>query len=465
MVCKRPFLDEEPYDVGSKHPRQHGETAQQSPVWGITHCNDGPQKQFSDEGENSAWKSQHDGNLIRGSADEGENSAWKSQHDGKITRGTVLEDVNGTKKEQELELNASSSISSDLWVNGNVGESFESDAVLHLSFFPHYFELDHRVNRLVLPHDSYSVRLDHDPRIAVSVGPDHQADVPEWAPQCFSQSFGSCMSQADCGNTDKVEGTCIISMPCTESPEYDSSVDGGTRNYFDCDCLDKGSINCVKQHVGEAREKLRENLGQKIFEELGFSSMGEEVAKKWTDGEEQTFREVVFSNPASQGKKFWDHLSATFPYKTKGDLVSYYFNVFMLQKRAEQNWFDPSNIDSDNDEWQISELGINEEDDDSAVESLLDGVEEAGTDTWKDDAADSGNHLYGVGEEDEGDVDDVLVANGGEFVGGCGLGLDPAFQLPSKVSSNHRERQDIEDDSCTSYEYQSGKFDSCSQID
>lgn len=47
MVCKRPFLDEESYDVGSKHPRQHGETAQQSPVWGITHFNDGPQKQFS----------------------------------------------------------------------------------------------------------------------------------------------------------------------------------------------------------------------------------------------------------------------------------------------------------------------------------------------------------------------------------------------------------------------------------
>lgn len=107
--------------------------------------------------------------------------------------------------------------------------------------------------------------------------------------------------------------------------------------------------------------------------------------------------------------------------------------------------------------------GINEEDDDSVLESLLDGVEEAGTDTWKDDAADYENHLYGVGEEDEGDVDDVLVANGGEFVGGCGL--DPALQLPNKVSSNHKERQDIEDDSCTSYEYQSGKFDSCGQID
>ncbi|KAG5535172.1 hypothetical protein RHGRI_023079 [Rhododendron griersonianum] len=437
MVCKRPFLDEESYDVGSKHPRQHGETAKQSPVWGITHFNDGPQKQFSDEGENSAWK---------------------SQHDGKITRGAVLEDVNGSKK--DLELNASSSIASDLWVNGNVGESFESEAVVHLSFFPHYFELDHRVNGLVLPHDSYSVRLDHDPRIPVSVGPDHQADVPEWAPQSFSQSFGSCTSEDDYGNTAKLEGTCIISMLSTESPAYDSSVDGGTRSY--CNCLYKGSISCVKQHVMEAREKLRENLGQKSFEELGFSGMGEEVAKKWSDEEEQTFHEVVFSNPASQGKKFWDHLSAIFPYKTKADLVSYYFNVFMLQKRAEQNRFEPSNIDSDNDEWQISELGITEEDDDSAVESLLDGVEEARTDIRKDDA-DSVNHINGVGEEDEGDVDDFSLANGGKIDGGCGL--DPAFQLSGKVSSNHKERQDIEDDSCTSYEFQSDKVDSCGPID
>ena len=50
-----------------------------------------------------------------------------------------------------------------------------------------------------------------------------------------------------------------------------------------------------------------------------------------------------------------------FPSRTKKDIVSYYFNVFMLKVRAEQNRLDPRNIDSDDDEWQGS--------DDSVVES------------------------------------------------------------------------------------------------
>jgi hypothetical protein len=42
----------------------------------------------------------------------------------------------------------------------------------------------------------------------------------------------------------------------------------------------------------------------------------------------------------------------------------------MLQKRAEQNRFDPLNIDSDDDEWQKIEGETVEEDEDSVVESL-----------------------------------------------------------------------------------------------
>ena len=44
-----------------------------------------------------------------------------------------------------------------------------------------------------------------------------------------------------------------------------------------------------------------------------------------------------------------------FPAQSKNELVSYCFNVFMLRKRAEQNWLDPLNADSDDDKWQGSD--------------------------------------------------------------------------------------------------------------
>lgn len=103
--------------------------------------------------------------------------------------------------------------------------------------------------------------------------------------------------------------------------------------------------------------------------------MGEVVAEKWSQEEELLFREVVFSNPVSSGNNFWDHLSMVFPSRAKKDIVSYYFNVFILQTRSVQNRYDPLNIDSDDDEWQgivdssNDEGGSDEEDGDSLVES------------------------------------------------------------------------------------------------
>ncbi|KAA8541009.1 hypothetical protein F0562_024853 [Nyssa sinensis] len=105
--------------------------------------------------------------------------------------------------------------------------------------------------------------------------------------------------------------------------------------------------------------------------------MGEVVVENWSAEEEHLFHEVVFSNPASLKKNFWDHLSMAFPFRTIKEIVSYYFNVFMLRKRAEQNRCDPMNIDSDNDEWQWSddsgddEIGTMEEDEDSVIDSSI----------------------------------------------------------------------------------------------
>nr|DAD35004.1 TPA_asm: hypothetical protein HUJ06_005644 [Nelumbo nucifera] len=264
-------------------------------------------------------------------------------------------------------------------------------------------------------------------------------------------------------------GNCVISMPDFEQSVCSSNDFGYGR--IDCSCPDRGSIRCVRQHVMEAREKLRETLGQEKFVELGFCDMGEEVASKWTEEDEQLFREVVFSNPASLGKNFWDNLSMVFPYRTKKEIISYYFNVFMLRRRAEQNRVDPMNIDSDNDEWQGSyydgdeELGITEEDEDSVVESPV-GQDVLGYDQ---EIHDEDFHE----DEDDGDEDEIsehnddsdleadrnCIGEGNEVSEACmGKSLDCGFAIAAKlVEKNPQdggEDHDVQDESCTSYECQ-----------
>lgn len=44
MVCKRPFHDEESYEIAPKHRRQQDHTAQLSPILETDPCNDGSQR-------------------------------------------------------------------------------------------------------------------------------------------------------------------------------------------------------------------------------------------------------------------------------------------------------------------------------------------------------------------------------------------------------------------------------------
>lgn len=144
----------------------------------------------------------------------------------------------------------------------------------------------------------------------------------------------------DNDNEEKWMGTCIIPMP--DSNSFAHNIDQVGRGIMDCDCLDEGSIRCVQQHVMEAREKLLKSLGHEKFVKLGLCDMGEEVSCKWSEEEEQVFHEVVYSNPFSLGRNFWKQLSSVFPSRTKKEIVSYYFNVFVLRRRAVQNrsiWF------------------------------------------------------------------------------------------------------------------------------
>ncbi|KAI7746188.1 hypothetical protein M8C21_016266 [Ambrosia artemisiifolia] len=183
--------------------------------------------------------------------------------------------------------------------------------------------------------DAYSYLLERSPMKQVPVGPEYQAQIPEWH---------GCD-----GDEIKFLGSSVIPMH-----EYETIHDGVTvgSGRTECYCQNPGSIECTKQHIKESRETLKARIGLEAFVDLGFGDMGEVVAEKWTRDDEQLFHEVVYSNPVSSGRNFWNNLAAEFPSRSNQEIVSYYFNVFMLHRRTEQNRLDPMNADSDDDESQ-----------------------------------------------------------------------------------------------------------------
>ncbi|KAG9140129.1 hypothetical protein Leryth_015759 [Lithospermum erythrorhizon] len=298
------------------------------------------------------------------------------------------------------------------WVaSSSAEEEAGSDGGYYLPLYPDFVNLNIPRRVPALNDDAYSYQLDISPRKGVPVGLNHQADIPEWNPN--SNSKESICSDDIVAHEQALNlvGTSIIPMPDANFSFNDDANIGSGRN--DCTCLDKDSIRCVRQHVEEARQKLRGSLGEEKFLGLGFNIMGEVVANTWTEEEEYLFHEVVYSNPVSLGKNFWKSLSAVFPSRTNMELISYYFNVFILGRRAVQNRSDFLDIDSDDDEWQGD--GIHREveghDDDSVVESFDDedlhvdseigfslGINNHNDDHDDDDNDDDG------GNDDGGDV-------------------------------------------------------------
>ncbi|MCL7024781.1 hypothetical protein MKW94_020676, partial [Papaver nudicaule] len=203
-------------------------------------------------------------------------------------------------------------------------EASTLDEAGKLSFFPEVSEAGCSTRGDSVLHDElYTALLNSPPQKLVPVGSDHQAIIP----QCTGSNHDS--------NWEKLVGTCLLPMPDSEA--LCSSDDIGKGRSDNCLCSDKGGIRCVQHHIYEARCKLKESIGLELFEKLGFYEMGEIVARKWTQDEQQLFQKIVFANPASEGKNYWAQLSEAFPSRSMMDLVSYYFNVFMLRRRAEQN--------------------------------------------------------------------------------------------------------------------------------
>ncbi|KAG8383046.1 hypothetical protein BUALT_Bualt05G0143700 [Buddleja alternifolia] len=357
---------------------------------------------------------------------EAKSNFCKLQLDGKLENGdTDSLYIDDKELESSVPLSVVTSSSSEEDV-GNGDTSLRS-------YFPG--DIDYSIPRRPPQQfeDPYISLLNCPPRKGVPIGPDNQAEVPKWDPDATGKSVSAFDNKS---KQKELMGTCIISMPNLNDSTFDGLRIG--RGRTDCKCLDVGSMRCVQQHVMEAREKLQETMGDENFTKLGFYDMGDEVACKWTPHDEQLFHEVVFSNPASHGRNFWKHLRVAFPNRTNKDIVSYYFNVFMLRRRAVQNRSYSLEIDSDDDEERrgvhgdfyqneshSSDLDTDIDDDqqgpildfyvvegdgeDSTVESLGDEDLDSSwvDDFWCDEPENGSNGINGISEGDIGKKQDA----------------------------------------------------------
>ncbi|MED6199712.1 hypothetical protein PIB30_078508 [Stylosanthes scabra] len=300
--------------------------------------------------------------------------------------------------------------------------------------------------------DVYSTP-DHSPRKPVPIGPNHQANIPEWQGRISEASeFADDSTSHDLVSLytiDDVErrlmGTSVLPMPNTDFHSSKDKRFGEART--ECNCIDQGSVRCVQMHIREARKVLLKSIGNENFVNLGFYDMGEDVALKWSEEEEEVFHEVVYTNLASSGRNFWEHLSLALPTRTRQEIISYYFNVFMLRRRAMQNRSKFLEIDSDDDEeCHTNNAGFKVSKDDTAMESLEEqGVHAKNQDKYYDeDDSDDDNTVCGTPDD---------TANTSEEVGGisshhksCGT----SFRHVGWTSDDFLGQ----DDSCLSFEYQ-----------
>ncbi|KAJ0106002.1 hypothetical protein Patl1_18845 [Pistacia atlantica] len=405
MVQKRPFEDEETLGVSSKHPKQveHGE-----------------------------------GGYIQNNTQADE----KLASDDITERQASAEDVESSGP-------GCTSISSGP-TSGTSEEDSHPGTLVFVPVCSEYFNPERALLTGDHPRDVYSFLMNHPPRKSVPIGQNHQADIPAWGSQ-----------YAEVEDERVRMGTCIIPMTDSSPPDFYGRAGIGRS---DCHCEDLGSIRCVKQHIIEARQELEIYLGKEKLVELGFHDMGEVVANNWSNGEEQMFHKIVYSNPASLGRNFWSILSAVFPSRRKSEIVSYYFNVFMLQKRAEQNRCYPLNISSDNDEWQGSDdyggnetgMSADDDDDDSVIESpayhpdMHYQSHEDDLRIYEEDA--KVYYITRSNDENTDSVCDGITNNSEAYPGKLSNACDstPSSKFQINIPGDEKGDREVQDESCTS---------------
>ncbi|KAK1376870.1 AT-rich interactive domain-containing protein 1-like [Heracleum sosnowskyi] len=177
-------------------------------------------------------------------------------------------------------------------------------------------------------------------RKRVPVGEYFQAEVPEW-------------DEKSCESDSKWLGTRVwpqeAKLSCNSLIERERT---GLGRHDSCGCEFQGSFECVRFHVSEKKIRLKLELGM-AFYHWHIDKMGEEVAFSWNKVDEIKFEAIIKLNPPSEGKCFWEEIHKLFPYKNREQLVSYYFNVFLLRRRGQQNRSIPIDISSDDDDLEF----------------------------------------------------------------------------------------------------------------
>lgn len=184
----------------------------------------------------------------------------------------------------------------------------------------------------------------HLPRTRIPVGTSFQADVPYWT--------GSPSNKH--GSDDNIDeddsrwlGTPVwLAKGCNVGIIIEN-IGKGRADF--CYCTHPGSVECVKIHVNSARLQLKAYLGS-VFNCWGFDKMGEDVSKSWTSEEQTIFDNIVKLNPLSENKSFLEPASKFFTSKSQKDIVSYYYNVYVLRRMSNRTRVLSGVIDSDDDE-------------------------------------------------------------------------------------------------------------------
>lgn len=178
-------------------------------------------------------------------------------------------------------------------------------------------------------------------RAEIPVGTSSQAELPDWNGQPFVP--GNPAEQL------KWLGTRIWPPEGQEDrPSFNNAASGRGRQ-DNCECNFPGSVECTRFHIAEKRLQLKQELGR-AFHSWGFTSMGEEITLSWTEDERLKFKSVIYCHRSSNAKNLWSQLYLCFPHRKRKSLLSYYFNVFVLEHRRYQNRVTHNNIDSDDDE-------------------------------------------------------------------------------------------------------------------
>ncbi|CAN8275582.1 unnamed protein product [Cochlearia groenlandica] len=178
----------------------------------------------------------------------------------------------------------------------------------------------------------------------IPTGPGFQAEIPIWiAPTKKGKFYGSPGDS----NTLRWLGTGVWPTFSLKKKAQHKGV--GEGRHDSCSCPSPGSSSCIKQHKKETRENLEKELGCEFYT-MEFDRMGEVVSNSWTTKEKQRFNSLAKKNPLKSCERLWEIASTAFPRKSEKNLISYYHNVFLVNRMRMLANSCGGHIDSDDDQ-------------------------------------------------------------------------------------------------------------------